>query len=241
MIVYSVFRTKLLQGLTLLSGALFSVAILLDLVYVGTEVRQGDVQRIFYIHMGAFGAAFLLFFGALLAGVVYLLTEHEKWDVLALATIEIALMFSLVNIVTGAVWARSSWNTWWTGDPRLTSIIIMWLIYIAYLLLRNAIARPDQQRRFAAIYAIVAFTTVIFTIVIIRLQPNTIHPVNIGSAPNNAAAEGGFNFSDRIRVTLLFNIFSFSVIAMNVAWHRIRLENRLRQIELRKTRLIAHN
>lgn len=241
MTTYNPNRTKMLQGLTALSAILFIVAMYMNFGYAGKEVLQGDVQRIFYIHLGAFFGAFVLFFGALIAGITYLVNRQDKWDTLGLATVEVALSFSLVNIVTGSVWARPIWNTWWTWDPRLTSVTIMWLAYAAYLMLRNGIDDPDRRKRFAAVYGILAFASVLLTVIIIRLKPDTIHPVNIGSAPNNPAAEGGFNVSDRIRDTLLFNIFTFIVIAITVTWYRVRLENRAQRIEARKMELLLES
>ena len=241
MTTYNPTRTKILQGLSVLSVVLFIAAMYMNFGYAGTEVLQGDVQRIFYIHLGAFFGAFMLFFVALIAGVTYLLNRQDQWDTLGLATVEVALAFSLVNIVTGSVWARPIWNTWWTWDPRLTSVTIMWLAYAAYLMLRNGIDDPDRRKRFAAVYGILAFASVLLTVVIIRLKPDTIHPVNIGSAPNNPAAEGGFNVSDRIRDTLFFNIFTFIVIASTATWYRVRLENRTQRIEARKMELLLES
>ena len=241
MTTYNPTRTKILQGMTVVSVVLFIVAMFMNFVYAGTEVVQGDVQRIFYIHLGAFFGAFVLFFGTLIAGITYLVNRQDKWDTLGLATVEVALSFSLVNIVTGSIWARPIWNTWWTWDPRLTSVTIMWLAYAAYLMLRNGIDDPDRRKRFAAVYGILAFASVLLTVIIIRLKPDTIHPVAIGDAPNNAAAEGGFNLSNHIRDTTLFNVFTFIIIAITVTWYRIRLENRTQRIEARKMELLLES
>lgn len=238
---YNPTRTKVLQGLTGLSIVLFCIAMYLNFAYAGTDTAQGEVQRIFYIHLGSFFGAFVLFFGALIAGVTYLVNRDDKWDTLGLATVEIALAFSLVNIVTGSIWARPIWNTWWTWDPRLTSVTIMWLAYAAYMMLRNGMDDPDRRKRFAAVYGILAFASVVLTVVIIRLKPDTIHPVNIGPDPSNPTAEGSFNLSDSIRDTLLFNVMTFVIIAITVTWYRVRLENRVQHIEARKMQLLLES
>jgi heme exporter protein C len=142
------------------------------------------------------------------------------------------------NIVSGAIWARPIWNTWWTWDPRMTSAAIMWLAYAAYLMLRNSIEDPDRRARFAAVYGIVAFSSVIFTTVITRVRPDTIHPVVVGPSPQNA--EGSFEVeSSAMRITLVFNIITFVVLSSVLVWHRFRMEILARRIQAVKMRILA--
>ena len=147
------------------------------LVYAGTDTMQGNVQRIFYLHLPAFFSAAFAFASALICGIAYLTTRNTKWDRISLAAIEVGLMLTVITLATGSIWARPTWNTWWTDSPRLTSTLIMALSYAAYLLLRQGFVVPETQRRFAAYYAILAFSTVIFTMVIVRLRSDGIHPV----------------------------------------------------------------
>ncbi|WP_119068592.1 cytochrome c biogenesis protein [Aggregatilinea lenta] len=235
--VYSEKRTQTLRVLTVAAVTLFALALLMDFFYVGPEAEQGEAQRIFYVHLGSFLGAFFGFGAAMLGGALYLRTRNPKWDTLSLTGVETGLGFSAITIITGMAWARPIWNTWWTWDPRLTSVTIMWLAYAAYLMLRAGIEDPERKRRFAAVYAIVAVASVFFTIVIIRVRPDTIHPVAIG--PSEAEPEGSFDMSPRIVETLLFNLFTFGVITVTLMWHRIRLENLLDSIARRKMRLLA--
>jgi heme exporter protein C len=170
-------------------------------------------------------------------GILYLRTRNPKWDILALAGVEVGFTLSLINLVTGMIWARPIWNTWWTWDPRLTSAAIMVLTYAAYLMLRNAIENPEQRRRFASVYGILAITTVIATLIIIRIRPDTIHPAVIGQSPQNA--QGGFNMSDSMRTTLGINSFIWSVLVpATLIWYRIRLENLAERVNAMKAELL---
>jgi heme exporter protein C len=234
---YAPDRTRLLQGVTLAAVILFAIAIYLDLFWVGPEKEQGEVQRVFYVHLGSFLGAFIAFAGTLVAGIAYLRTRNPKWDTFGLANVEIGLGFSAITIATGSVWARPIWNTWWTWDPRLTSVTIMWLAYAAYIMLRSGIEDPERRRRFAAVYGIIAFASVLFTIIIIRVRPDTIHPVVAG--PTQADPTGGFSVEGRIRTTLFFNLFTFAVITLALVWHRIRLENLSQRVMRRKIDVLA--
>ncbi len=228
------------RALTVLTGVTV-IAVLaglfLALSYAGTDVIQGEVQRIFYIHMPSFFGAFLAFGGTVLGGVMYLRTRDIKWDTLALAGVEVGLALSIINLATGSVWARPIWNTWWTWDPRLTSAAIMVLTYAAYLMLRNGIENPDTRRRFASVYGILAIVTVILTLVIIRIVPETIHPTVVGPSPQTA--EGSFDASPSMTVALLANMVIWgALVPVTLMWYRIRLENRAQRVLALKQKLL---
>jgi heme exporter protein C len=162
-------------------------------------------------------AAFIL---AALAGIVYLVRPDKKWDVLAVAAVEIGLVYSFVNIVTGSIWARPAWNTWWTWDPRLVTATIMELTFLAYLLLRQSVEDPEKRARFGAVYSILAALTVPLTYYSIRIW-RTLHPVVIGSG--SPTAEGGFDMTGEMVFTLLFSLLAFTVFGISLLWHRVRL------------------
>ncbi|MBZ0310517.1 MAG: cytochrome c biogenesis protein CcsA [Anaerolineae bacterium] len=233
-------RNFWLRVMTYISMFLLVAATIMSFTYPGTERSMGEVQRLFYIHLGSFFGSFLTFLTAVVAGIYYLRTRDAKWDRLELASIEIGLGLSTVTIVTGAIWARPTWGTYWTWDPRLTTIAIMWLTYAAYLFLRSAIEDPERKRRFAAVYAIIAFSSVILTIIIIRVRPDVIHPTVAGPSVTSSDVQGEFNVTPRIRDTVFFNIFAYCVLSAVLTWHRIRLENKADWIQERKLAILGN-
>lgn len=227
-----------LRVLTMITLALFILTLVLGLVVAGTDRDQGQIQRIFYIHMPSFFGAFVGFSAGVVGGLQYLRTRAVKWDSLALAGIEVGLVLSLINLVTGSIWARPIWNTWWTWDPRLTSAAIMVLTYAAYLMLRAGIENPDTRRRFASVYGILAITTAILTLVIIRIRPDTIHPVIIGASPLNA--QGTFEATPGVAAALLPSLILWTTfLPATLIWYRIRLQEQIERVNEYKVRVLS--
>jgi len=227
---YSVGRTRLMHGLSGLTFLLVVMGVILALTYAGQDVEQGDVQRIFYTHISSFFAAFVAFSVTVVGGVQYLRTRNPKWDTLALAGVEVGLLLAFINLATGAIWARPIWNTWWTWDPRLTSAAVMFLTYAAYLMLRSGIENVENRRRFAAVYGIFAITTALFTLIVIRIRPDTIHPAVIGSSPASSTT-GGFKMPTDMLLTMLYTLAIWSIfLAPVLMWWRVRLENTMESL-----------
>ncbi|MRR31109.1 cytochrome C assembly protein, partial [bacterium] len=132
-------QPRALRVLTVVTVLLLAAATLMVFLYAPTEAVMGLVQKVFYFHVAAGWTGMLGYFVALVAGIAYLTTHKRIWDIVGLAGVEIGLVFMLINIITGSIWARPIWNTWWTWDPRLTTATIMELVYAAYLMLRQGI------------------------------------------------------------------------------------------------------
>ena len=224
-------KPLVLKALDIVSIIVLGIATYLALVFAPTELVMGDVQRVFYFHIGTAWTALLGFILAALFSVVYLVTKDLKWDRLQVAAIEVSLVFFLITIVLGSIWARPAWNTWWTWDPRLTTAAVTELIYIAYFMLRQGIDDPDRRARFGAVYALVGGLSAPITFFAIRLF-RTIHPVVIGGS--NAEAEGGFNMTADMRVAFFFALFAFTIIFIDLFWNRIRLGDLQNKVEQRK-------
>ncbi|MCC6613464.1 MAG: cytochrome c biogenesis protein CcsA [Anaerolineae bacterium] len=217
-------RTRILYGLTILSVLGLVLTLYMSLVWVGADTTQGNVQRIFYTHVSTFSGAAVAFALTVIGGILYLRTRNTKWDTLALAGVEVGFTLSLITTATGSIWSRPTWNTWWTWDPRLTSITIMVLTYAAYLMLRAGIESGEKRRAIASVYGILAMGTVIFTFIVIRIRPDTIHPAVIGT--ESASAQGGFAMSSSMITTLAVASTVWTVfITPALVWWRIRLEN----------------
>jgi heme exporter protein C len=210
-----------LKILTILSILLFLAALAMVFLYAPLEETMNYVQKVFYFHIATAWVGMLGFMAAAVAGVVYLVRHDRKWDLLEMAAIEISLVFFLITIILGSIWARPVWNTWWTWDPRLTTAAIVELVYLACLLLRQGIDDPERRARFNAVYTLVGSLSVPIAFLSIRLF-RTIHPVVIGS--NTAGNLGAFNMTAPMLATMFFCLFTFSVLFATLLWHRVRLE-----------------
>ena len=228
-------QPRILLILDIITVVLVGAATLMVFLYAPVERVMGPVQKVFYFHVAAGWVGMLGFLAAVVAGVVYLIKRQPVWDLVGLGAIEIGLTFMLINIITGSIWARPIWNTWWTWDPRLTTATIMELIYAAYLLLRQGIEDPDRRARFGAVYAIIGFLSVPLTFFSARLF-RTIHPVVIGT--NQPGATGGFDMTPLMLQTFLFSLLTFSVIFADLLWHRIRVGQLAEKVEQLRLKMV---
>ena len=187
-------------------------------------------QRIFYIHMGCNIGAFAGFLVSMAGSIVYLVKRDLDWDRVSQAAIEVGLIFGLGTVVTGMFWAKPTWNTYWTWDPRLTTSTITVLVYVAYLLFRNGIDNRRTRARFGSIYAILAFLSVPLTFFSARLF-RSIHPVVFGS--ENSDAQGAFALGDSMQQTVQFSILTFCIlfsVLVILRWRQLRMEDNLSEL-----------
>jgi heme exporter protein C len=212
-------KPVLLTVLDVASILVLAVSTYLALVFAPTEAIMGDVQRVFYFHIGTAWVGLLGFVIAAIAGIAYLTTKDSKWDRFEVAAVEVSTVFFFLTIVLGSIWARPAWNTWWTWDPRLTTAAITELIYVAYFMLRGGIEDPERRARFGAVYTLLGGLSAPITFMVIRLF-RSIHPVVIGQA--NASQEK-MSMSGDMRVAFFFALFAFTVIFIDLIWHRVRL------------------
>ena len=219
-----------LKILDLVSIILLFAAAYLAIVVAPTEKVMGEVQRVFYFHVGTAWVALIGFVFTAVLSVIYLVTKNLKWDRIQVAAVEVSVVFFLITIILGSIWARPAWNTWWTWDPRLTSTAIMTLTYAAYFMLRGSLDNGDRKRMLSAVFAILAVTTVIVVIFITRVRPDTIHPTVIGPSP--ADAQGSFAMAANMGMTVGIGILIWTTLITPVLiWWRIRLENRNQRVE----------
>jgi len=211
-------RHRDLPGLILALASAVAVLTALGMVflYAPREATMGDVQRIFYFHVSSAWVGFFAFFVTFLAGILYLIRGERQWDVLALSSVEVGLTFITMAVITGSLWARPVWGTYWTWEPRLTISAVQLLIYIAYGMLRRAVEGPERQARFAAVYGIVAFVTVPLSWFAIRWW-RTIHP-------DILTGGGEMTLTPRMVQTLLVSLAAFTLLYVTLLRQRIRLE-----------------
>jgi len=150
-------------------------ALVMVFLYVPNERVQGVVQRIFYFHLPAAWNTFLGFFIVAGASASYLWQGNRFSDLLAQAAAEIGMVFCTIVLITGSIWARPIWGVWWTWDPRLTMVVVLWAIYAAYLLLRHLAGDTEQIARYAAVLGIVGVLDIPLLHISVRLWRG-IHP-----------------------------------------------------------------
>ncbi len=223
-------KPLMLKILDVASIIVLAISTYLALVFAPTEAVMGDVQRVFYFHIGTAWVGLVGFVIAAGTGIAYLVTKDMKWDRLEVAAVEVSTIFFFITIVLGSIWARPAWNTWWTWDPRLTTAAVTELIYIAFFMLRQGIEDPERRARFGAVYAILGGLSAPITFMVIRLF-RTIHPIVVGSGEGEKLP-----LTSDMRVAFFFALFAFTVIFVDLMWHRIRLgslEEKVEQLKLK--------
>ena len=187
-----------------------------DAINVDPSIRP--VQRIIYFHVPSAWSSMLAFFVAFVASILYLITKHIRWDIWARSASELGIAFTVAAIISGSLWAKPAWNTYWTWDPRLTTYTIVLLLYIAYFMLRGAIDEPARRARMAAVYGIFAFLSVPLTFMSIRWW-NTIHPV-IVEAPENT---NKFGLGPNMMTAFMISNVAFTILFVALLANRIAL------------------
>ncbi|MBI1869591.1 MAG: cytochrome c biogenesis protein CcsA [Chlamydiae bacterium] len=142
------------------------------------EKTMGDVQRIFYFHVPSAWVSFLSFLVVFISSLLYLITRKNIFDHTAQASAELGVLFSSFVLITGPLWAKPVWGIWWTWDARLTSTLVLWLIYISYLMLRSFIPQEQKKKTLSAVLGIVGFIDVPIVYLSIRWW-RTQHPAPV--------------------------------------------------------------
>jgi len=147
--------------------------------YAPIEQVQGIVQKIFYVHIPAIIPMYLGFVLTAVGGIGYLRTRDDRWDQLAIAGAEVGVIFCSLMLVVGPIWAKPVWGHWWVWDLRLTSTLVLWFIYVAYLFLRGLAFGSDAAKTFTSVYGIVGTAAIPFVYFAVDLaQGSTMHPSN---------------------------------------------------------------
>ena len=143
-----------------IAGILLLVSLYLMFMVAPTDANLGNVQRVFYIHVPIALMSFLAFFIVFVGSVAYLIKRSNRWDSLALAAGEVGVVFVSLALITGVIWARPVWNVWWTWEPRLTTTLVLWLIYVGYLMVRAYAPNRPKAATYAAVVGIIGFIDV---------------------------------------------------------------------------------
>ena len=139
------------------------------------EETMLEVQKIFYFHVSSAFVAFTAYAFTCVCSILYLIRRSDKFDALGSASAEIGLVFCTIVLVTGPIWARFAWGTWWNWEARLTSTLILWLMYIGYFILR-AMLDIDLRKTYSSVLGVLAFLNVPIVYYSVEVWQNRLHP-----------------------------------------------------------------
>jgi heme exporter protein C len=205
------------QVLGWLSVVLVTLSIGMVFLYAPSDRVQGAVQRLFYLHLPAAWLAYLSFFIIFVSSVVYLVRRHPRWDRLARSAAELGFVFTTIVLLSGSIWGRPVWGTWWTWDARLTTTLILWFIYLAYFMLRAYVRELERAARYAAVLGIVGFVDVPIIHMSVRWW-RTLHP-----EPIVVRAEGPA-MPESMLLTLAVTLAAFMVLYVFLLVEKYRIE-----------------
>ena len=199
-----------------LSFAGIMAVLYLTFEWVPVERSEGLVQRIFYIHVPISWTAFLAFFVVFVASIMYLWKREERWDWLAVSAAELGLLMTSLSLITGSIWGRPTWGVWWTWDPRLTSTLLLWMIYVAYMMARAYTSEPGRGSRFAAVIGILGFADVPIVYFSVVWWQN-IHPQPL-------IKPGDLELTGRMTATLFVSLLAFTMLFASLLIRRYLLQ-----------------
>ena len=205
-------------SLALITGVMMLVDLYLIFMVAPTDAVLGHVQRVFYFHVPIAIMSFLAFFIVFIGSLMYLIKRTPKWDAIAHASAEVGVVFVTLALITGIIWARPIWNTWWTWEPRLTTTLILWLIYVAYLMVRSYAPTRSKGAVYAAVMGIVGFIDVpivYYSVVWWR----SIHPSPVVGPFAQADALDG-----TMALILLYSFITFSFFFAYMVMERMALQ-----------------
>jgi heme exporter protein C len=216
-------NTKLFTAFALVTLAFLSWGLYAAMIGAPTEATMGPVQRIFYYHVPCAWVMFLAIPANFLASVIYLAKRNAAVDAFAVSTAEVGLVFCTIVLLTGPIWGKPAWGIWWTWDARLTSTLVLWLIYVSYLMLRKfSIGGPNPV--LAASLAIFGCVDALFVWFAIRWF-RTQHPQPVFGGGANSGID------PRMLHAFFINLVAFTMLGILLVWLRYTLERVKQRVE----------
>jgi len=205
-----------------------SLVIIGAFLYAPLAEGLGEYTRVLYFHVPTAWVTVIAFFMGALFSVLYLKKKELKWDYYSEAASQLGIVFALLATVTGLIWAKASWGSFWHWDPRETSIFILLLIYAAYFALRSAIEQEDRRAALSAVYSLLAFVTVPFFIFIVPRIYASLHPDPIINT------EGKINMDGKMLTVFLSSLAGFTVLffwMLRIKMELVTLKLRIKKLE----------
>ena len=215
--------------LVLLTGLLMLANLYLIFMEAPTDADTGHVQRVMYLHVPLATMSFVAFLMVFVASILYLARREAKWDSLAHASAEVGVVLVSLALITGMIWAKPVWNAWWLWTPRLTTTLILWLIYSAYLMVRAYAPNRAKGALYGAVVGIIGFADVIIVYFSVQWWPG-IHP-----EPVIGPQAEGDALDPTMRAVLLFSFVTFFFLLLYLVVERMalrKIEDRVREVRL---------
>lgn len=223
-------RTLGLLGLAAWAGLAVTLVLSLVVARQAQDAMGGPLQRIFYFHVPSAWVAYLAFAVTFVCSIAYLRTAERRWDLLAHSSAEIGVLFTTFVLITGPIWARPVWGTWWQWDARLTSTLVLWLGYVGYLLLRSLATDRARAGRLAAVVGIVAFLDVPIVHFSVYWW-RTLHPSGPAPLPAQSTGLGAPELATFFTSLVAFTLLYAWLLAQRVRLGRLADELEALEIE----------
>jgi heme exporter protein C len=225
-------RNRILLLLTAAFAVLITWNLKLILLNLPDEARQDAIYRILYFHAPAAMVGLTGFGVGMVFSGIYLATKNFYWDTLAAATTEVSLMLAAINLVTGSIWGHQQWGVWWAWDARLTSMLVCWLVFAGYLMLRRAVSEPDTRARLSAVISLFGTVNAWFVYKVIEWVPRLQHP-----APVLSFRTGG-KIDRQLETPFFWMVLAYLLLGVILVMIRMRQESVAREID--SLRRLAH-
>jgi len=214
--------------LPLLAAVATTVAIGMAFFYAPTEAVQGNVQRIFYIHVPSAWVTYLALFVAAAASIVVLArrSDWERFDAIAVSCVEVGTLFLTIVLTTGPIWAGRAWGVFWAWDVRLTSTLVLWLIAVGYLIFRASTPAGERRARLCAVIAIIGAVDVPLIHFAVDWWTSAHPPATVLNF------EGGPTLPAAMLITLFVSLGAFTLLFLALVTMRVRIERARNSLEL---------
>ena len=214
MMSHPLFRNALIAA----AAAFIALTMWMVFAWVPTETNQGAIQRALYVHVPIAWVSMVAIVAVAIFSVFYLVTGRERWDRLGAATAETGVVFGALMLITGIVWARPVWGVWWTGEAKLTTALILFFVYVAYLMFRAYFPPGTQRRRLAAVIALIGAIDAPIIYWAANLWAEAHPPLIVGPARDSDSA-----LSADIGLTLLVGVIAFTLLFAVILVERYRI------------------
>jgi heme exporter protein C len=222
-----------------LTAALILISIYVVFFVANIPIDPGQAAgdpndfKIFYFHLPIAISAYLSFAIVFVASILYLRSKKQKWDIIALSAAEIGVIFAILTLLSGSIWGKSAWNAYWASwDIRLNTSLVLFLIYLSYLMVRQAVEEPEKRARLSAVFGIAGFISVPVSFLSVRFYARQ-HPCVVPPCPSG----GGGGIGGDVLIFLLINFAAFFLLAASLMLQRIDNEKLKEQInELKRAK-----